>query len=47
MIGLGCGARSYTSTLHHSFDYAVGMHEIRGIIDDYVTTADFAHTEVG
>ncbi|MFI1567162.1 STM4012 family radical SAM protein [Streptomyces sp. NPDC020490] len=47
MIGLGCGARSYTSTLHYSFDYAVGMHEIRGIIDSYVATADFAHAEIG
>ncbi|GHH25133.1 STM4012 family radical SAM protein [Streptomyces lanatus] len=47
MIGLGCGARSYTADLHYSFDYAVGMHEIRGIIDDYVTTTDFAHAEVG
>ncbi|MFC4499651.1 MULTISPECIES: STM4012 family radical SAM protein [Streptomyces] len=47
MIGLGCGARSYTAGLHYSFDYAVGMHEIRGIIDDYVTTDDFAHAEVG
>ncbi|WP_133916022.1 STM4012 family radical SAM protein [Streptomyces sp. NBC_00582] len=47
MIGLGCGARSYTAGLHYSFDYAVGMHEIRGIIDDYVGTADFAHAEVG
>ncbi|MFF6988888.1 STM4012 family radical SAM protein [Streptomyces sp. NPDC010273] len=47
MIGLGCGARSYTSALHYSFDYAVGMHEIRGIIDDYVTTADFTRAEVG
>jgi oxygen-independent coproporphyrinogen-3 oxidase len=47
MIGLGCGARSYTAGLHYSFDYAVGMHEIRGIIDDYVTTSDFAHAEVG
>jgi len=47
MIGLGCRARSYTSTLHYSFDYAVGMQKIRGIIDDYVTTTDFAHAEVG
>lgn len=47
MIGLGCGARSYTADLHYSFDYAVGMHEIRGIIDDYVATTDFAHAEVG
>ncbi|MFD5843160.1 STM4012 family radical SAM protein [Streptomyces chartreusis] len=47
MIGLGCGARSYTADVHYSFDYAVGMHEIRGIIDDYVATTDFAHAEVG
>ncbi|KUN86109.1 STM4012 family radical SAM protein [Streptomyces griseoruber] len=47
MIGLGCGARSYTAGLHYSFDYAVGMHEIRGIIDDYVTATDFTHAEVG
>ena len=25
MVGLGCGARSYTAALHYSFDYAVGM----------------------
>ncbi|MFH9863241.1 STM4012 family radical SAM protein [Streptomyces sp. NPDC017202] len=47
MIGLGCGARSYTARLHYSFDYAVGMHEVRAIIDDYVSTTDFAHAEVG
>ncbi|MFD7874119.1 STM4012 family radical SAM protein [Streptomyces sp. NPDC059766] len=49
MIGLGCGARSYTAGLHYSFDYAVGMHEIRSIIDDYVSrpAADFAHAEYG
>ncbi|MGW3114503.1 STM4012 family radical SAM protein [Streptomyces sp. NPDC001091] len=49
MIGLGCGARSYTSGLHYSFDYAVGMHEIRAIIDDYCArpAADLAHAEYG
>ncbi|MFF3846608.1 STM4012 family radical SAM protein [Streptomyces sp. NPDC002328] len=49
MIGLGCGARSYTAGLHYSFDYAVDMHEIRGIIDDYVSrpAADFARAEYG
>ncbi|WP_336082600.1 STM4012 family radical SAM protein [Nocardia sp. SSK8] len=41
MIGLGCGARSYTSRLHYSFDYAVDMREVRGIIDSYVATTDF------
>ncbi|MFD3521607.1 STM4012 family radical SAM protein [Streptomyces sp. NPDC058653] len=47
MIGLGCGARSYTSELHYSFDYAVGMREIRNIIDDYTRTEDFSRAEVG
>ncbi|MFB8775201.1 STM4012 family radical SAM protein [Streptomyces broussonetiae] len=49
MIGLGCGARSYTSTLHYSFDYAVDMHRIRGIIDDYTarTVEDFRHADFG
>ncbi|MFI7498158.1 STM4012 family radical SAM protein [Streptomyces sp. NPDC049687] len=47
MIGLGCGARSYTSGLHYSFDYAVDMHQIRAIVDDYVGTEDFTRAEVG
>ncbi|MFF3006115.1 STM4012 family radical SAM protein [Kitasatospora sp. NPDC057940] len=47
MVGLGCGARSYTSRLHYSFDYAVNATEVRGIIDDFVATEDFHHTEVG
>jgi oxygen-independent coproporphyrinogen III oxidase len=49
MIGLGCGARSYTRDLHYSFDYAVGAHEVRAIIDDYVsgTVDDFRRAVVG
>ncbi|MFE8008879.1 STM4012 family radical SAM protein [Streptomyces sp. NPDC057418] len=47
MIGLGCGARSYTSSLHYSFDYAVEMREIRGIIDGFTATGDFSRAEVG
>ena len=49
MVGLGCGARSYTSALHYSFDYAVDMRRIRAIVDDYVSrpAASFAHAEVG
>jgi oxygen-independent coproporphyrinogen-3 oxidase len=47
MIGLGCGARSYTSALHYSFDYAVDMREIRSIIDVYTATDDFSRAEVG
>ncbi|MBB5936638.1 STM4012 family radical SAM protein [Streptomyces zagrosensis] len=44
MIGLGCGARSYTSRLHYSFDYAVGMRKIRSIIDAYVASPADAFT---
>ncbi|MEU1091295.1 STM4012 family radical SAM protein [Streptomyces sp. NPDC005576] len=47
MVGLGCGARSYTSSLHYSFDYAVGMPKIRHIIDDFTATEDFSRAETG
>ncbi|MFC9758997.1 STM4012 family radical SAM protein [Streptomyces sp. NPDC056921] len=47
MIGLGCGARSYTTKLHYSFDYAVEMREVRAIIDGYTATEDFSRAEVG
>ncbi|MCL9795202.1 STM4012 family radical SAM protein, partial [Frankia sp. AgKG'84/4] len=47
MIGLGCGARSYTSDLHYSFDYAVGARHVRTIIDDYVRETDFDHARIG
>ncbi|NLV79534.1 MAG: coproporphyrinogen III oxidase family protein [Rhodococcus sp.] len=47
MIGLGCGARSYTTDLHYSFDYAVGVPAVRAILDDYTTTADFTRATVG
>lgn len=49
MIGLGCGARSYTSSLHYSFEYAVEISRVRGIIDSYVAAADrdFASAAVG
>lgn len=36
MVGLGCGARSYTRALHYSFDYAVGVRQVRAILDDYL-----------
>ncbi|MEU6678649.1 STM4012 family radical SAM protein [Streptomyces sp. NPDC046925] len=47
MIGLGCGARSYTSSLHYSFDYAVDLREIRTIIDEYTATEDFGRAVHG
>jgi coproporphyrinogen III oxidase-like Fe-S oxidoreductase len=49
MVGLGCGARSYTTALHYSFDYAVGVRHVRGILDDYLSRPedDFDVAEVG
>ncbi|MFC4999796.1 STM4012 family radical SAM protein [Dactylosporangium cerinum] len=49
MVGLGCGARSYTSALHYSFDYAVSVRQVRGILDDYLArpAGDFDVAEVG
>ncbi|WP_083999295.1 STM4012 family radical SAM protein [Actinomadura kijaniata] len=47
MVGLGCGARSYTSDLHYSFEYAVGAGQVRAIIDDYVRAEDFTTARVG
>jgi oxygen-independent coproporphyrinogen III oxidase len=42
MVGLGCGARSYTRALHYSGEYAVGAGGVRAIIADYVNKPDVA-----
>ena len=36
MIGLGCGARSYTRVLHYSTEYAVGRRGVQSILLDYL-----------
>lgn len=36
MVGLGCGARSYTRALHYASEYAVGARGIKAILADYV-----------
>jgi oxygen-independent coproporphyrinogen-3 oxidase len=35
MVGLGCGARSYTRTLHYSTPYAVGAERVGEIIERF------------
>jgi oxygen-independent coproporphyrinogen-3 oxidase len=42
MVGLGCGARSYTRTHHYSNEYAVGARGVRAILADYITQPDAA-----
>jgi oxygen-independent coproporphyrinogen-3 oxidase len=49
MVGLGCGARSYTRSLHYSLDYAVGPKGVKGVVADYLArdAADFAAADHG
>ncbi|HEY0251218.1 MAG TPA: STM4012 family radical SAM protein [Kofleriaceae bacterium] len=49
MVGLGCGARSYTRGLHYSTEWAVGARGVRDIIDRWVQReeADFAAADYG
>jgi oxygen-independent coproporphyrinogen-3 oxidase len=42
MVGLGCGARSYTRALHYSSEYAVGARGVREILEAYVRRPDEA-----
>jgi oxygen-independent coproporphyrinogen III oxidase len=42
MIGLGCGARSYTRALHYSNEYAVGATGVREILAAYMAKTDDA-----
>jgi oxygen-independent coproporphyrinogen-3 oxidase len=37
MVGLGCGARSYTRDLHYSSEFAVGARGVRAILAEYVS----------
>lgn len=40
MIGLGCGPRSYTRTLHYSAEYAISPGQSKNIIQDYIARSD-------
>ena len=42
MVGLGCGARSYTQSLHYASEYAVGTAQIAEIINTYIESPDTA-----
>ena len=43
MIGLGAGARSYTTGLHYSTDWAVGRAAVEDIIRDFIARPDARH----
>jgi len=49
MVGLGCGARSYTSSLHYSMRYAVEQKPAKQIIQNFVNASDssFEYADYG
>jgi len=49
MVGIGCGARSYTSTLHYSSEYGVARRSVAEILDHYLERdeASFALADYG
>ena len=47
MIGVGAGARSYTTNFHYSTDYAVAKKEIKTIIDKYSYKENFENVSHG
>ena len=49
MVGLGCGARSYTRQVHYSSAYAVGPKHVKGIIRSFIAQSDedFARAQYG
>lgn len=47
MVGIGAGARSYTSKLHYSGHYAVSRKAIKGIIEEYSNQKDFTSVQYG
>ena len=46
MVGLGCGARSYTQKLHYASEYAVGAKGIESILHAYINTAQEAFDDI-
>jgi len=49
MVGLGCGARAYTRSLHYSTRYAVGRLAVRSILAEFVgrSTESFGFADYG
>jgi oxygen-independent coproporphyrinogen-3 oxidase len=49
MVGLGCGARSYTTRLHYAAPFAVSAAAVQSLLSDWVaqTPQDFAQASFG
>lgn len=47
MVGLGCGARSYTRKLHYASEYAVGANGVHEIIESFNKSVSFRFADYG
>lgn len=47
MVGFGCGARSYTRTLHYSDHYGVSRASVSSILQKFVTAPESTFSEAG
>ena len=49
MVGLGCGARSYTTSVHYSEEWAVASKSVRDILQSYIARgeSDFSSARYG
>ena len=47
MVGVGCGARSYTKSLHYSGPYAVDRGRIKSLLSDYIKSTAASFAEIG
>jgi oxygen-independent coproporphyrinogen-3 oxidase len=49
MIGIGCGARSYTRNYHYSEEYSVNQSSVRAILQKYIakSTDEFMYSHYG
>ncbi len=47
MVGLGCGARSYTRDVHYASRYGVSTAATRSIIEEYVTAESYDTADYG
>ncbi len=49
MVGIGCGARSYTRALHYSSEFGVSRRSVAEILDHYLSLSqdDFARIDYG
>lgn len=49
MVGIGCGARSYTRALHYSSEFGVSRRSVAEILEHYLTLSpdDFGRIDYG